>query len=277
MRKVLYTGGTCSCVLPASLVPITGPAFPIGFGCHCATAPYVDEKKWQRWLDGPAQAGVTWGEFESEKVNDFMSRREDIGNWPPPGDRIDKEQLNDLIEYGMRNRIDVKSFENYDGDTKLIKSFIDGIVEVAKDYPEILNGKRNLQLRCSYQMAAADYAETTNNCITINGNAFRNAEALRLDYEKQQAGGNPFFVVGTTYKNIPHHEAGHLVIRVFGLSPKKIVGKINTSSVSEYAKDNLVEAVAESFSAYYAQVNNQSASQIKHNCDIIIAERRAQK
>ena len=34
--------------------------------CHCATAPYVDEAKWQRWLDGPAQAGVPWEEFEGE-------------------------------------------------------------------------------------------------------------------------------------------------------------------------------------------------------------------
>lgn len=33
--------------------------------CHCCTAPYVDEAKWQRWLDGPAQAGVPWAEFEN--------------------------------------------------------------------------------------------------------------------------------------------------------------------------------------------------------------------
>ena len=38
---------------------------PIHPNCHCATAPYVDEEKWERWLDGPAQAGVSWEEFES--------------------------------------------------------------------------------------------------------------------------------------------------------------------------------------------------------------------
>ena len=32
--------------------------------CHCCTAPYVDEAKWQRWLNGPAQAGVPWKDFE---------------------------------------------------------------------------------------------------------------------------------------------------------------------------------------------------------------------
>ena len=34
--------------------------------CHCCTCPALDEEKWQRWLDGPAQAGVPWEEFEGE-------------------------------------------------------------------------------------------------------------------------------------------------------------------------------------------------------------------
>lgn len=39
---------------------------PIHPSCHCASAPHVDEAKWQRWLGGPAQAGVPWGEFEGD-------------------------------------------------------------------------------------------------------------------------------------------------------------------------------------------------------------------
>ena len=35
-------------------------------GCHCCTCPAVDEAKWQRWLDGPAQAGVPWKEFNPD-------------------------------------------------------------------------------------------------------------------------------------------------------------------------------------------------------------------
>lgn len=34
--------------------------------CHCCTCPAIDEEKWQRWLDGPAQAGVPWAEFEGD-------------------------------------------------------------------------------------------------------------------------------------------------------------------------------------------------------------------
>lgn len=39
---------------------------PIHPACHCASAPHVDEAKWQRWLDGPAQAGVPWAEFNPD-------------------------------------------------------------------------------------------------------------------------------------------------------------------------------------------------------------------
>lgn len=39
---------------------------PIHPACHCASAPHVDEAKWQRWLDGPAQAGVPWNEFNPD-------------------------------------------------------------------------------------------------------------------------------------------------------------------------------------------------------------------
>ena len=35
-------------------------------GCHCCTCPAVDEAKWQKWLDGPAQDGVPWKEFDPD-------------------------------------------------------------------------------------------------------------------------------------------------------------------------------------------------------------------
>jgi SPP1 gp7 family putative phage head morphogenesis protein len=56
---------------------------PIHPSCHCASAPHVDEDKWQRWLDGPAQAGVPWGEFEdgfSSNLDDEKNRAIRFGN-----------------------------------------------------------------------------------------------------------------------------------------------------------------------------------------------------
>lgn len=34
--------------------------------CHCCTCPAIDEEKWDRWLDGPAQTGVPWAEFNPD-------------------------------------------------------------------------------------------------------------------------------------------------------------------------------------------------------------------
>lgn len=249
---------------------------PFHPSCRCSTAEYADRGRLEE-LIGQIEKEREEENETNEENHDSMSRRVDIGSWPPPGEKISEKELRELFDYGAKNKIDVKSFENYDGDIELIKNFIDGIVEVAGDYPEILNGKRNLQIRCSYQMAAADYAETTTNCIVINGNAYRNREALRLDYEKQQEGEDPFFVKGTTYENISHHESGHLIVQVFGLSPKKIIGNADQSLISDYARKSNKEAIAESFSAHYAGVKNETASHVKQNCDIMIAERRRQK
>lgn len=249
---------------------------PFHPSCRCSTAEYADRGRLEE-LIGQIEKERDEENETNEENHDSMSRRVDIGSWPPPGEKISEKELRELFDYGAKNKIDVKSFENYDGDIELIKNFIDGIVEVAGDYPEILNGKRNLQIRCSYQMAAADYAETTTNCIVINGNAYRNREALRLDYEKQQEGEDPFFVKGTTYENISHHESGHLIVQVFGLSPKKIIGNADQSLISDYARKSNKEAIAESFSAHYAGVKNETASHVKQNCDIMIAERRRQK
>lgn len=249
---------------------------PFHPSCRCSTAEYADKGRLEE-LIGQIEKEREEENETNEENHDSMSRRVDIGSWPPPGEKISEKELRELFDYGAKNKIDVKSFENYDGDIELIKNFIDGIVEVAGDYPEILNGKRKLQIRCSYQMAAADYAETTTNCIVINGNAYRNREALRLDYEKQQEGEDPFFVKGTTYENISHHESGHLIVQVFGLSPKKIIGNADQSLISDYARKSNKEAIAESFSAHYAGVKNETASHVKQNCDIMIAERRRQK
>jgi SPP1 gp7 family putative phage head morphogenesis protein len=69
---------------------------PVHPSCHCASAPHVDEKKWQRWLDGPAQAGVPWGEFEdgeiriSSRITQSGSRRQ---NGQTYGDRVNEHMF----------------------------------------------------------------------------------------------------------------------------------------------------------------------------------------
>ena len=42
---------------------------PIHPSCHCCTAPYVDEAKWQRWLESGME--VPWEEFEKDGVSNL--------------------------------------------------------------------------------------------------------------------------------------------------------------------------------------------------------------
>ena len=45
---------------------------PVHPNCHCSTAPYVDEEKWQRWIESGMKE--PWGEFES---GDFDTGRQE--------------------------------------------------------------------------------------------------------------------------------------------------------------------------------------------------------
>lgn len=85
---------------------------PIHPNDHCCTAPYVDEAKWQRWLDGPAQAGVPWAEFENRKsAEDLAERRRQR-----LAERRAKKENQSAVEFDPRvseKQVDIiKSLEN---------------------------------------------------------------------------------------------------------------------------------------------------------------------
>ncbi len=86
---------------------------PIHPSCHCASAPHVDEAKWQRWLDGPAQNGVPWAEFDADNYTnpDFTKNSYHIQSdngimkVETGGHRnevpLTEEQVNRCIEYAV--------------------------------------------------------------------------------------------------------------------------------------------------------------------------------
>ena len=96
-------------------------------------------------------------------------------------------------------------------------------------------------------MPDGDYAEFRGRTLFINNNAFRNAQALRESYEAKVAEG--LFAKGTTYRNIGHHEAGHAVVRLYGLSKKDLVHGIERGSISLYDYKNDGERIGEAFSS----------------------------
>ncbi len=73
-------------------------------------------------------------------------------------------------------------------------------------------------------MTAKDYAVTRGKIISLNEDAYRNVELLAAEYQKDVADG--WFVKGTTYQAIPHHEFGHVVADVYRLDPLKIACEV---------------------------------------------------
>lgn len=199
-------------------------------------------------------------------------RKANTGSWPVSGKKISVDELSALKTYASDRHVDLRSFENFDGDVSLIRDFIDGIAEVARDFPETAKKERLLQLRCSFQIDPDTYAVTTKRCISINANAYRNCEALSKDYSREVEEG--MFAAGTNYRSIAYHEMGHVVIDTYGLSAKKMASGITSSEISKYAMKSSDETVAESFSVYYAGIDNEAALTIFSNCSNMAMGRR---
>ena len=129
--------------------------------------------------------------------------------WPSGGLAITDDKLNEIESYAQQCGVNFmkNTFKGFEGDPKELTDIIDKMKEIADRFPKVRSGKRGLQLFGSFRMDDQDYAESHPGNITINCNAFRNAEALKEDYAKMMESG--FFVHGTSYKDIIYHEMGH--------------------------------------------------------------------
>ena len=84
--------------------------------CHCCTCPALDEEKWQRWLDGPAQAGVPWAEFErsiSSSEDKESGKESKIKNYLDEAIRKLRESEKDvkIVSFKGLDPEDIKSFQ----------------------------------------------------------------------------------------------------------------------------------------------------------------------
>ena len=89
-------------------------------------------------------------------------------------------------------------------------------------------------------MHPQDYAETTKRKIKLNAVAYRDVELLEMEYQKDVADG--WFVQGTDYRAIIHHEFGHVVANVYKLDLLKIACEItglNPREILLYVAKNL--------------------------------------
>ena len=131
---------------------------------------------------------------------------------------------------------------------------------------------RNLTLSLSRTMDAEDFAITSGRIITLNANAYRDVGVLQEEYQKLVNEG--WFVKGTDYRAIIHHEFGHVVANVYKIDSLKIACEItgmDELATLQVVKKNLSEYAAgfedgsEIISEVFADMSSNTPSEFSRN------------
>lgn len=191
---------------------------------------------------------------------------------------ISKEEYQELMRFATERGVRLEGFKRFLGDISLIKELIEDVVNVAKDFPEILVGRKSVVIRLDDYASDDDFATTDRHLISINSKMYNDKEYLIKEYKTLAEQGK--FVNGTDYRGVVRHELGHVVAYVYGIVPmelaKEILSNHRIPMILEYVHDNVSEYAAayedgrefisECFSAYYGNVKNLFAEKYVEKC-----------
>ena len=161
---------------------------------------------------------------------------------------------------------------------EIIKTVIDDICEVAKDFPEILDERNGIWLELDYNLGT-DFATTeSGHIIHLNAVYFSDMNILVKDYHDGVAEGR--FAKGTDWRAIGRHETGHVVAHMRNIDSMKlamnILGTKSKAAVYEHLINELSiysveyedgrEIISECFSAFYGDTGNRFAERFVEEC-----------
>lgn len=191
---------------------------------------------------------------------------------------ISKEEYQELRVYATRQNVKLSGFKHFVGDISLIKELVDDIMEIAKDFPLITQGRKTVEIVLDDSSKEDDFATTVDHVIYINSNLFSDLAYLDSEYTLAVEQGK--FVKGTNYRSVIRHELGHVVSYKYRINSmdiaKKILDTQSKTKVLDYVRKNLSfysaecsdgsEIISESFSAYYGNTNNEFADKFIKEC-----------
>ncbi len=150
----------------------------------------------------------------------------DVPQWAPrdKSKTIPKEEYIKLRALAEANGIFLIGVKNFDGTPAIVREILDTLIGLKSKFPAVSDNRHKLELNMSILLRAQDYAETIGREIKFNAAAYRDVKILAAEYQKDVDKG--YFVRGTTYRAIPHHEFGHVVANVYKLDPLKIACEI---------------------------------------------------
>ena len=160
------------------------------------------------------------------KPRNTMSTNDDDPKWPPRDKSkiISKEEYVELRNLAAANSIALENVKKFDGSAKVAREIIETLTTLQERFPAVRDERYKLTLRFDDNMHAKDFAITWGKIIRLNANAYRDVKILAVEYEEKVREG--FFVKGTTWRAIIHHEFGHVVAEVYRLDPLKIACEI---------------------------------------------------
>ena len=138
----------------------------------------------------------------------------------------DKSKIIPKAEYAkMRtlaetNGIALSGVKNFDGSAEVVQEIIKTLVSLQKIFPAVRDERYKLTLSMNSSMGAQDFAITRGKIIKLNAAAYRDINLLAKEYQKDVADG--WFVKGTSWRSIIHHEFGHVVANMYKLDPLKL-------------------------------------------------------
>ena len=158
---------------------------------------------------------------------------------------LSKEEYKKLRELAESSKIYLSGVKTFDGKFETVKEAIETLASLQAKFPKVVSGGKRLTLTLNENLDAEDFAVTTKiRNVNLNANAYRDLEKLKIEYQKAVDEG--WFVKGTDYRAIIHHEFGHIVANAYkidslkiaceitGMSPKRAIQFVQ-ENISEYA------------------------------------------
>lgn len=199
--------------------------------------------------------------------------------WPEKGEKISREEYKQVMAYAREKGIEMTGFKHFDGNSQTLIDLINDADSVVKYYPSIKEGRKKFTIELSYSMDSRDFAITRGHIVSINGNAYRDIQCLKREYQFLVESG--WFVNGTDYHAIIKHEIGHVVANIYGIDgleiAKKVSGISSNSKLMCFLEDTLsqyagsysdgTEIISECFASMYGkECKNEFVLQFLNEC-----------
>lgn len=201
--------------------------------CRCVAQPVIDEQSFKLVPQKNSYTNANESGKMSAKEKPQWAERDKLKV-------LSKEEYKKLRELADSKGIYLSGVKDFDGKFETVKEVIETLADLQSKFPKVVDGKKKLTLEMVDYLKSEDFAETHGRVISLNANAYRDIKLLKSEYQKSV--DDKFFVQGTDYRAIIHHEFGHVVADVYKIDPMEIACEVTgkgSIATLDFARKNL--------------------------------------